>query len=115
MTNLREIQHVDTVPGSKVRDFPRRRRMVRPPDDMLGPAERLDDVASGKAGGARHENHTVHASMFSVKGDPLLSSVLGLVIRLEVGILFFDGAPPPLIRAVPLESVPQSCGEGDVR
>jgi hypothetical protein len=41
-------------------------------------------VTSCEAGGARHENHTVHASMFSVKGQASLSSVLGLVVRLEV-------------------------------
>src|SRR5215475_4685950 len=66
LTDLRRMQQIDSLPGRKLRDFQRRRGMVRPPDDILAPAQRLDDVAAGKTGGACYENDTVHPSMFSV-------------------------------------------------
>src|SRR5262249_45234796 len=66
LTDLRRVEQIDTLPGSKLRDFLRRRRLVRPADDTFAPAERLDDVAAGKTGGAWNENRTVHPSMFSV-------------------------------------------------
>ena len=56
LTNLGGVQQVDTVPGSELRDLLRRRRMMRPPDDFLAPAKRLDHVASREAGGARDKN-----------------------------------------------------------
>src|SRR5262249_27701823 len=60
MPNLRTVQQVDTAPGGDWRGYLRRRRVMRPADDVLAPGESLDDMASREPGRASDKNHTVH-------------------------------------------------------
>ena len=55
-TDLRQVEQIDTLPCSELLDLLRRRRVMRPPDDVLTAAERLDDVAAREAGSAGDKN-----------------------------------------------------------
>src|SRR5262245_24619274 len=64
-------------------------------------------MAAGKAGRTSDQHRTVR-NRRCCHGLLLARAVLRLHVRLVRRVLFLDGAPPPLVVAIPLDGLPQS-------